>query len=129
MSRVHKRTPLRVAAPPVLRFEHDVAAGLVSFVHEEDAGELRIDSHGWEFGGRLTRRYTIRPEDPTSARLELRNVEVYGRDGGPRVRVETATSMTADEEDFHLKARLDAYEDGRPVFTRSWLEKIPRDGV
>ena len=37
--------------------------------------------------------------------------------------------MTGDAENSHLKANLDAYEDGRPVFTRSWLEKIPRDGV
>ena len=52
MSRVQDRTLLRRPDPQVLRVETDVASGLVTFVHEEDSGLVRIDRDGWTFGGK-----------------------------------------------------------------------------
>jgi hypothetical protein len=129
MSRVEGRTLLRPPDPQVLRVERDVASGLVTFVHEEDGGLTRIDRHGWTFGGRTWRRYRIHPDDPASARIELASVDEYGREGALDVRIEARQLMTCDAEHFHIEARLEATEDGRPVFARSWREAIPRDGV
>jgi putative CocE/NonD family hydrolase len=128
-SAVQPRTLLRVPEPPVLRLEHDVAGDRVTFVHEEDSGRVRIDSHGWTFGGKTLRRLSLEPDAPTSARIELKSVEVFGREGGPSVRIETTAIMTCDEAEFRVQASLDAFADERPVFSRSWLERIPRDGV
>ncbi len=123
------RTVLRVPEETVMRLERDIIDDRVTFVHEEDSGKVRIDSHGWEFGGKATRRMSVRPSDPNSARIELHGVREYGREGGPQIWIETTNTVTSDETDFHLHATLEVREDGRPVFSRSWLESIPRDGV
>ena len=129
MSRVHPRTVLRMANPPEARIEHDVATGRVDFIHSEDSGKTRIDAHGWTFGGTTWRRYSVLPDDPTSAVVELNGREEYGREGAAMTRVEIHQTMTGDATHFQVHARLDAFENDRPVFTRSWLERIPRDGV
>jgi uncharacterized protein len=37
--------------------------------------------------------------------------------------------MESDPTHFKLTAELDAYEDGRRVFSENWYEEIPRDLV
>lgn len=128
-AKLQARTPLRLPEPTVVRLEEDAASGRLTFFHVEDAGKTRIDSHGWCFGGSTKRRYSILPEDPTTAEILFENTEEYGRDGGPQIRIVTSQLMTCDGEKFHLQARLEAYEDCRPVFSRSWLEAIDRNGV
>ena len=129
MSRVHRRTVLRMAAPTMARIEHDVATGRVDFIHSEDSGTTRIDEHGWTFGGTTWRRYSVLPGDPTSAVVELQGREEYGRDGEAMTRIEIHQTMTCDTTHFQVHARLEAFENDQPVFARSWLERIPRDGV
>ena len=75
MSRVHPRTMLRVAAPPVMRVEHDIANDRVDYVHEEDSGATRIDRHGWTFGGKTVRRYSIAGADRGLGEFDPRRVE------------------------------------------------------
>jgi predicted acyl esterase len=128
-SPLQPRTALRVAPPPTLRLERDVAGNSVTMVHREGGGRTRIERDGWEFGSEVRRRLSVRDDDPTSARIELEGVEEFGRAGGLEVRIETTTLMTCDERDFQVQARLDVYEGGRPVHSRSWLERVPRDGV
>ena len=123
------RTALRPAAPAVARFEEDVATGRLAFVHVEDGGKTRIDADGWTYGNVIGRRFEIHPDDPCSASADLAGEEVYGREGEIDIRIRTWMRMTLDESCFHLHARLEADEDGRCVFSRTWLEAIPRDGV
>ena len=44
-------------------------------------------------------------------------------------RIETRQTMTCDETHFEIHASLEAFEDERAVFSRTWLERIHRDGV
>ena len=37
--------------------------------------------------------------------------------------------MTATATDFLITATLEAFENDRPVFTKAWDVKIPRDGT
>jgi len=129
MSRAEPRTVLRPPDPTVLRVETDHDTGWVTFFYDEDNGAVRIDRDGWTFSGRVNRRYRIRPDDPTSARLEQVAVDEYGREGELKVRVEAYQLMTCDAESFHVHARLEVMENDVPVYARSWLETIPRDGV
>ncbi len=129
MSRVGARTVLRPPEPTVLRVETDYDSGWVTFVYEEDNGRVRIERDGWTFSGRVRRRYRIRPDDPASARFEQTAVDEFGREGELAVRVEAYQLMTCDAESFHVHARLEASENDVPVFARSWLETVPRDGV
>ena len=123
------RTVLRPAAPVVARMEEDLATGRLAFVHVEDAGTTRLDASGWTCGNVIRRRFEIRPDDPLSASVELEGEDVYGRAGGLDIRIRTWMRMTSDAARFHVHARLEADEDGRCVFSRTWLEAIPRDGV
>ena len=43
------------------------------------------------------------------------------------VRTETYATMTSDATDFHLSARLEAYEGDMLVFEKELSERIPRD--
>jgi hypothetical protein len=45
------------------------------------------------------------------------------------VRIESSAAMTASAADFHLTARLEAYEGEDRIFTRDWDTRIPRDKV
>ena len=129
MSRVQPQTVLRIAEATVARIEHDVASGRIDFIHEEDGGTSRIDDHGWVFGGKNWRRYSIIPGDPASARVELNRREEYGREGEAMTRIEVRQVMSCDAADFRIHARIEVFENDQPVFARSWLERIPRDGV
>jgi hypothetical protein len=129
MSPVHGRTTLRVAEPTIMQVTRDASSGRVTVRHVEDGGKRRIDRHGWEFGGKVTRRFSVEADAPTSARIELEGREERGRAGGPQIRIETYQDMTCDETDFVVHARIQAFENDRPVFARTWLERIPRDGI
>jgi hypothetical protein len=129
MSRVDARTVLRVSEPTVARIEHDVATGRVDFIHSKDSGKTRTDAHGWTFGGTTWRRYSVLAGDPTSAVVELKGRDEYGREGESMTRIETRQVMSSDATHFQIHARLEAFENDQTVFARSWLERIPRDGV
>ena len=45
------------------------------------------------------------------------------------IETRTRTLLTSDRDYFHIHAELDAYEDGRRVFSRNWLRRIPRQYV
>ena len=123
------RTALRPAAPVVARMEEELATGELAFVHVEDGGTTRLDANGWTYGNVIRRRFAIRPDDPQSASVELDGEDEYGRAGELDIRIRTWMRMTSDEASFHVHARLEADEDGRSVFSRTWLKAIPRDGV
>ena len=123
------RTALRPAAPVVARMEEDRATGELAFVHVEDGGTTRLDDNGWTYGNVIRRRFAILPNDPQSASAELESDDVYGRAGELDIRIRTWMRMTSDAASFHVHARLEADEDGRPAFSRTWREAIPRDGV
>ena len=123
------RTVRRPAAPVVARMEEDIATGRLAFVHVEDGGTTCLDANGWTYGNLIHRRFSIYPGDPLSASVELDGEDEYGRAGELDVRVRTWMRMTSDATSFHVHARLEAEEDGRCVFSRTWLETIGRDGV
>jgi hypothetical protein len=87
--------------------------------------DLTVQARGEEF-------YTSRGNDYDSARGEVLWQRTLER-GDWRVRTETRTLLTANSQEFHVRADIDAYEtDGegeRRVFCRSWQRKIPRDLV
>jgi hypothetical protein len=49
--------------------------------------------------------------------------------GDWRVRTVTWTRLTSDGANFHLDAKIEAYENDRPVHERSWRRTIPRRWV
>jgi hypothetical protein len=103
----------------------DLATGETRMVITDDFGRYRISSHGLETWERGRETYTIRPDDPLSARQECHWTEEIARDGW-RVRTETWSELTASKTHWHVKGRLEAYEGKRRILTRKWADRIER---
>ena len=108
--------------------ERDVASGEQIIRVINDFGERRIEEHGLATGEIARETYTIKTDDPLSARMATHWTETLERDGW-RVRTETRSVMWADAENFHIRAELEAYENGERVHHKTWEISVPRDGV
>ncbi len=128
--------PQAVAAPPLetdelrapghRRDQHiDPDTGTLTITIVDDFGRYRDRGHGLVTGTVAREVHTIALDDPLSARSETHWTEELERDGWS-VRTETFSQMTADRENFYLTARIEAYEDDKPVFEKDWQETIPR---
>ena len=106
--------------------ERDIGTGLQTFHVEEDLGHYTIDHIGLETDYVHREAYRIRDDDPLSAEIEISFVITIGR-GDWKARSETWTVMRADKTDFHIEAKLNSFEGDKPVFSREWKERIPRD--
>jgi len=99
-------------------------------LEENPAGGERIDLEGGtHVRMALANRFSIREDDPLSARVECDRTFSAVYPGHGAVRVETRSSMTADATTFHVLDALEAYADGRRVFAKAWSRAIPRDGI
>ena len=110
------------------RVEHDLASGETTMRIHDDFGARRILSHGLVTGEVADEVYRIHPDDPSSARVEIRWTQTLGRDVW-QSRTEGTSIMWADTQHFHIEARLEAFEGAEQVFAREWKRKIPRDLV
>ena len=69
----------------------------------------------------------VRDEDPLSARVEGRTRFALRRQGMDVV-AEASGRFTCTESEFVVELDLDVTRDGVPFHSRSWRERIPRDG-
>ena len=106
--------------------EQDQATGETTLRIVDDFGETRDKAHGLATGSIGRETYRILPDDPLSARMDTHWTETLRRDDWS-VRTETTTVQTADRDNFHIVARLEAYEGERLIFSRDWDETVPRD--
>ena len=108
--------------------ERDLATGETVVRIVNDFGEQRILDHDLATGeiSRVTHR--ILADDPTSARTETHWTETLGR-GDWRVRCESRTTMWSDRENFHIEAKLEAFEGDERVFERDWTHSVRRNMV
>lgn len=92
----------------------------------KDRGLIRLNAIDWEYGGRGDERYSIRQGDPLSAKAHSVYRITHGR--GPwQVAIETDTTVTSTKDSFLVTAKLEAFESGVRVFSRTWDTKIKRD--
>ena len=77
---------------------------------------------------RTTHTYTIKPDDPLSARLDTHYVRRYRR-GDWAITCVTTIELTSSIDMFLLKATLEAREGDSVVKQQSWDLRIPRDHV
>ena len=93
-----------------------------------DAGVVRLEDIGLELGRRCYERYSWVGDDFGSVQGEAEWNLRFSRDDW-EVETVTHTVLTSDAEQFHLHARLDAFEGGRRIFSRNWQRAIARDHV
>jgi len=125
------------AAPPwraeTLRPEHhirrqevDMVTGIHSLVIEDDFGKHRDSDHGLITGSLARERWEIHPDDPLSARGHC-DWETEQERGGIALRTRARCSMWSDATQFHLTAKLEAWENGTLVYTREHSDTVARN--
>jgi hypothetical protein len=108
------------------RREIDMTTGIVSLIIEDDFGKNRDMQHGLVSGAIARERWDIHPDDPLSARGTCHWTEEIERDH-IRLRTETYSEMWSDHASFHLKARIEAFENDKLVYERDVSDTIARD--
>jgi len=108
------------------RVERDLESGTVTIIVANDFGEVRDLDHGLVSGSKMSERWTIRPDDPLSARGEIWWEQTLSRDAWS-VRTDAVASMRSDAGTFNVAARLGAWEGEAQVFARDFRATIPRN--
>jgi len=117
-------------APPSSRYLLETLEDGGRILHyADDYGELRNKTHGLTVASQVEQKYSIHPDDPLSAVLEIQWCFTFRRDGW-QVRIESDGRMTASLDALHLSRRVRALDGlGKEVFDKRWSADIPRDGV
>ncbi|MBN9070836.1 MAG: CocE/NonD family hydrolase [Rhizobiales bacterium] len=106
----------------------DLISGKEILTVSGDSGIRRYKPHGLEIGSNFQETYSIWPDDPLSASLEIVwNSSVKRDEWLTRTRI--TTTMKATVDDFLILADLVAFEGEEEVLTRNWSTKIRRDTV
>jgi hypothetical protein len=108
------------------RTETDLATGEIHLVIEDDFGKRRDSEHGLVSGSVARERWSIHPDDPLSARGSCHWTTETERDD-IRLRTEASCEMWSDATHFHLRARMEAFENDTLVYERDTRDSIARE--
>ncbi|MBP0615903.1 CocE/NonD family hydrolase [Jiella mangrovi] len=86
---------------------------------EQKGGPKLWRQEGLTLGDVTNHGYTILPDDPTSARAYFESIQRFERPGWA-VRLEALTEVSVIEGRLHLKSSYDAFENDKPVFSKTW---------
>jgi putative CocE/NonD family hydrolase len=100
----------------------------VNATEDGDPHLSRIEPIDLTIGHAMRQRYSIRDDDPLSARAEIVHRATTQR-GEWSTRVETRCVLTSTREAFRLQASLRAWAGEECVAERLWDEQVPRDHV
>lgn len=128
--------PEPVGAPPLplkaqgegqesKRIETDMTTGKTRIVISGTVPPTENLDHGLVTGSRLEEIWSIRRDDPASARVDITWDRSCGR-GDWQTRTRVVTSMWGDAESWHIVQHIDAWEGDRPVFHRSHQDSVAR---
>ncbi|WP_017470807.1 CocE/NonD family hydrolase [Amphibacillus jilinensis] len=95
-------------------------------VDYSDEGRRRLPTNGLEYGSINKNTYTIRENDPLTAKAQCEWELTVGR-GDWQTKLVTYSEMTADLNHFHLVNTITAYEHEQEVTTKTWKTTIARD--
>jgi uncharacterized protein len=104
----------------------DIGAGLRRIEIGLDYGAGKILDIGVEDDARVVETHDIRPDDPLSAKSRIEGSAGFAS-AGHHCRIETVSELSATKESFELKARIEAFEEGKPIFARTFRKSIPRE--
>jgi uncharacterized protein len=105
--------------------ETDMVTGIVSLIIEDDFGAARDLEHGLITSSVAREHWQIHPDDPASARGRCHWSDELQKDG-IRLRTETHSEMWSDAKQFHLTARIEAFEGDELVYERDLKDSIDR---
>ncbi|MFF5992700.1 CocE/NonD family hydrolase [Prauserella flavalba] len=94
----------------------------------KDLGVVRFEDIGLDVHRNAYERYEWVRDDFQSVRGSVDWTMRFAR-GDWDVETTTSTTLTCTPTEFHVHARLDAYEGGQRVVSRDWDTTVPRDHV
>lgn len=94
----------------------------------DDRGLFRFDDIDLTVGTHAVEKYSAVTGDFTSVRGTTEWIRTLQRDDW-KIKTRTYTCLTSDENNFYVRAELDAYEGETRVCCMSWEETIPRDHI
>jgi len=106
--------------------ERDVAAGEQVTRLVEDGGVWRLEAIDLECADGCTAEFRIGDGDPTSARGQWHFWSRRTRDDW-HVLVDARIVVTVTKDAFHIASDLEAFEEDRSVFSRSWNHDVKRN--
>ncbi|MEU5714734.1 CocE/NonD family hydrolase [Streptomyces sp. NPDC020403] len=126
--------PLGVAVPATLDGQRperlvvrDVAAGEWRLEVDPRYGGTHVHPDGLEFTEDALDTYTIREDDPLSARARSDwRIRLHRPETGWDVRIETRSETGADDDDFLTSNEVVCRDGDEIVFHRTWEKRIPR---
>ena len=86
----------------------------------DDRGVYQHEYTGLEVGARAEERYRSIGNDISSVEGETNWTRTLSRGDDWHIRTETRTVLRSDVENFYLQGDLDAFENGKRVFCRTW---------
>ena len=95
---------------------------------ETDDGLHRDRAHGLATGSVCREDWQIRPDDPLSAAGNIRWTTTMER-GDWKIRTECRAWLTATATHWHPRAKIDAWEGDKHLFSKTFSKDIPRDGI
>ncbi len=108
--------------------EEDRDTGRITVLVRDHEGGAHINEHGFYHSGEAHERYSVLPDDPTSAEGEVTWTHEMRREDWS-VKTITHTHLTSDTEAFHITAKLRAWEGETLVREKDWTVSIPRNLV
>jgi predicted acyl esterase len=105
--------------------EWDVASRTLTIRSEGPYHRSRIEETGTEIYGSWREVSTIRDTDPTSPTVEFYRTNGFFRPDWD-VRVETRLKVSVTRDVFRIMGEIEAFDEGRSVFSRKWDRPIAR---
>lgn len=112
----------------VWKVEEDMGSGMLTTYNIDDYGERVICSSGLQTSYKADEKWSILPDDPTSAKAEIKMETVTAR-AEWRTTTNCRTSMRSDEDNFYITAYVEAKENEEVLFEKSWKYTIARNLV
>ena len=104
----------------------DMCTGEVEAKLRQDEGTVEFGEYdGWTTRTVQDESYSIRPDDPCSARCDITWTTNYSRREW-NVSSITRTQVTSSATHFHLDAELEAWHNGETVHRQTWKKSIKR---
>ncbi len=106
----------------------DVATGVVSIDIEDDFGSMRFDQHGLCVEQIAKEHYSCHPDDPHQTKARTKWHHRTSRDDW-QVSSDTEMTITCDNNNFYINAKLTAYHGDELVYEKIWNEAVVRISV
>lgn len=109
-----------------MNINYNVGTGETDLAYQTDDGVTYYPDIDLSTQRTADNHYLIRDNDPTSATVRMYRTFKISRQDWSASTVETL-QLTCDADAFEVQAKLEAFDTDECIFSRDWIERIPRN--